>query len=116
MAEDRSTSLTPTPAATALVTKPPTTCPTPRRIASGPVRPGTILSPQHRDSFDRITAYLRRLAREKFYGTCAITLRNGDVEVVRTEQTLKVTEIPTTATPGDTAVALGTTTAVGGGR
>lgn len=96
----------------------PTTTPaSPRYISRGPVRPGTILSstPRQRDSFDRIVEYLRRLARERFYGVCAISLRDGAVELVRTEQTLKLGDIPTTATPGYTAIALGTTTVVDGG-
>lgn len=90
---------------------------TPRYISRGPVKPGTILqaTPRHRDAVDKVTAYLRRLAKERFFGNVAITLRDGEVQVVRTEQTLKLSEIPTTATPGDTATTLGTTTAVGGG-
>lgn len=114
MTEDRSTSTT--PAITSPVTNNTTTPPSPGRIASGPVRPGTILSTMRLDSFDRITAYLRRLAKERFFGTCAISFRNGDVELVRTEQTLKLSEIPATAAPGEAATALGTTTAVGGRR
>jgi hypothetical protein len=37
------------------------------------------------------------------------------VELLRTEQTLKLAEIPTAASPADTAAALGTMTAVEGG-
>ena len=82
----------------------------------GPIQPGTILSSTtRRDSFDRISAYLRRLAKERFFGNVAITLRDGEVQVLRTEQTLKLSEVPTTATPGDNVVTLGTTTAVEGG-
>jgi hypothetical protein len=90
--------------------------PTTKSSNCGPVRPGTILSSvRNQDAFDRITAYLRRLGRERFFGNVAVTLRDGEVQVVRTEQTLKLSEIPTTATPTETAAALGITTAVAGG-
>jgi len=78
-------------------------------------RPGTILSSVRRDPFERITMYLRRLAKEQFYGIVSVTLRDGAVQVVRTEQTLRLSDIPNTPTPGDTATVLGTTTATTGG-
>jgi len=79
------------------------------------VRPGTILSTVRRDPFERITMYLRRLSKEQFYGIVSIILRDGAVQIVRTEQTLKLSDIPHSPTPGDTAAALGTTTATMGG-
>jgi hypothetical protein len=105
-----------TPLATPTANNQQTTPVSPRYISRGPIRPGTVLSTPRRDAFDRITIYLRRLAKENFFGNVAITLRDGEVQVVRTEQTLKLSEIPTTATPGDTATALGATTAVEGLR
>jgi uncharacterized membrane protein len=99
-------------------TEVPATTKKPCTVAQPPtpaeIRPGTILSPARRDPFERIAAYLRRLAKERFYGIVSVTLRDGVVQVVRTDQTLKLSDIPTTATPGDTATALGTTTATGG--
>jgi hypothetical protein len=118
MSVDRSTSPSPTPTPHTSANYQLTTH-SPRYVA-GPVRPGTILTASRhrdRDGFDRILDYLRRLARERFYGACTITLRDGAVELVRTEQTLKLSEISTTTTPGEAATALGTTTTVlGGGR
>ena len=59
----------------------------------------------------RIAAYLRRLAQDEFYGTVTIQFRAGRIEVVRTEQSLKLVDVPAAPAPGVAAIALGTTTA-----
>lgn len=53
-----------------------------------PIRPGTILTA--RDPFAEVLAFLRRLANEKFYGTCSVCFRDGEIQTVRTEQTIKL--------------------------
>jgi hypothetical protein len=59
---------------------------------SGCVRPGTILTT--RDPFAEVMTFLRRLSKEKFYGTCSVIFREGQIEIIRTEQTIRVGSLP----------------------
>jgi hypothetical protein len=77
-----------------------TTDPLPSRYIDprGSTRPGTILTPSTaaRDPFARLLGYLRKLGRERFYGDVRISFRDGEINVLHVEQTIK---------PGDLALA-----------
>ena len=84
-------------------------------------RPGTILSaalamptipPRHPSA--RIADYLRRLMQDHFYGKVTVTLRDGRIEVIRTEQSLKLVDVQNA--PGVTTTVLEPTAAVDGGN
>ena len=68
----------------------------------GAPRPGTILTPPTgaRDPFARLLGYLRRLGRAHFFGDVRISFRDGEINVLHVEQTIK---------PGDLAPADPTT-------
>jgi hypothetical protein len=90
---------------------------TPRR--SGTILAAALAMPTGaapaRHPSDRIAAYLRRLMQDHFFGNVTITIRDGRIEVIRTDQSLKLVGVPNTPAPGVTATALGATTAVDGG-
>jgi hypothetical protein len=58
-----------------------------------PIRPGTILTT--RDPFAEVLAFMRRLANEKFYGVCSVCFRDGEIQTVRTEQTIRLGALAT---------------------
>jgi hypothetical protein len=55
--------------------------------------PGSSPRPPAADEVARVERFLRRLARERFYGSIVVSMQGGRVTVVKTEQAMKIDEL-----------------------
>ncbi len=77
------------------------------RLSPGTVPSAALALPTQpaRHPSDRVAGYLRRLMQDHFYGKITLTLRDGRIEVVRTEQSLKLVDVPDTPAAVDGGIA-----------